>query len=592
MNFKTTIMILTAFILLAGAYFLFFQPDPETESKSDQQKIRVVYALDKDKIRQIRLSFKDESYQPLTLAKNPDGVWQLTDPFTADADEPKIGQMLRDLLEKKVKRTLDLEETDLASYGLQPPKVQIELWTEGESPTKVFLIGNKTVDYSVYAKEKSELQVFLIESSALDDLTKSPSDLRSRNIFNFSLDAVSEISVQVSGQANDIHCRKRDTGEWDMTRPVSAKADFGEIESILSALNTLKATAFEADGQVNLAKYGLDKPRIRVSLQLADNSTQALIISEADTSEHIHVMRPYLPSIYSVNKEIYAQLHKAVFDLRDKRVIDFQRTATNRFELRQGNSKIVCQKNANSEWEITEPVALKAEGPAVADLLFQVDALKAIAFVDDAPKNLQPYGLDVPSIQVSFMVPNAETVILRVGDIKGDNVYVKSENAKPVFLVKKDLLDLLGMGVAGLRNKNVLNFNIDDATKFSLTHGDVNLTCQKQRINWRLTHPVQENAANGVVNGAIYQIYQLTVEKFLAELPDAATTGLDTPEAQFSVTLKDRTEYTLQIGKPADNEHHYGRLRHLSGTIFLIKKELAEQLKMTVEDLRMRSDGA
>jgi hypothetical protein len=466
------------------------------------------------------------------------------------------------------------------------------LWTEGEGPTKVFLIGNKTVDYSVYAKEKSELQVFLIESSALDDLTKSPSDLRGRNIFKFSPDAVSDISVQVSGQA-DIHCRKRDTGEWDMTRPVSAKADLGEIEAILSALDTLKAAAFEADGQVNLAKYGLDKSRIRVSLQLADSSTQALIIgSEADTSGRIYVKRPYLPSIYSVNKEIYAQLNKTVFDLRDKRVIDFQRTATNRFELRQGNSKIVCQKNANSEWEITEPVAQKAEGPAVDDFLFRVDALKAIAFVDDAPKNLQPYGLDVPSIQVSFMVPNAETVILRVGNIKGDNVYVKSENAKPVFLVKKDLLDLLGMGVAGLRNKNVLNFNIDDATKLSLTHGDVNLTCQKQRTNWRLTHPVQEDAANGAVNGVIYQIYQLTVEKFLAELPDAATTGLDTPEAQFSVTLKDRTEYTLQIGKPADNEHHYGRLRHLSDTIFLIKKELAEQLKMTVEDLRMRSDGA
>ena len=135
MNFKTTLIILVVFILLGGVYFFFGRPSPDAEqSKTDMQKIREVYALNKDKIRQIRLSFKDESYQSLTLAKNADGTWQLTAPLAADADPPKIDEMLQDLLEKKVKQTLEAE--DLAQYGLQPPNIRVELWIAGRKSSQ------------------------------------------------------------------------------------------------------------------------------------------------------------------------------------------------------------------------------------------------------------------------------------------------------------------------------------------------------------------------------------------------------------------------------------------------------------------------
>ena len=177
MNFKTTLIFLAVFIVLGGAYFFFGRPSPDAEqSEAEAQKIREIYTLNEDRIQRIRLSFKDESYQSLTLAKNAAGAWQLTVPFAAEADAAKVNEMLNDLLEKKVKQTL--EAADYAQYGLQPPNIQIDLWTGGEAPARTFLIGNKTVNYSVYTQEQSESHIFLIESSALDDFTKSPSDLQ------------------------------------------------------------------------------------------------------------------------------------------------------------------------------------------------------------------------------------------------------------------------------------------------------------------------------------------------------------------------------------------------------------------------------
>ena len=600
MNFKTTLIILAVFILLGGAYFFFGRPSPDAEqSKADQQKIREVYALSKDKIQKIRLSFKDESYQSLTLAQNADGIWQLKAPFTANADPPKINEMLQDLLEKKVKQTLEAE--DLAQYGLQPPNIRIELWTEGETPAKTFLIGDRTVNYSVYTKEQSESHIFLIESSALDDFTKSPSDFRDRDVFKLSPTEIGAFRLQVAGQP-EIRCEKQvasnteatgQLGAWQMIQPVKAKADARVVEEIVSALGSLRVVVFEADGEYDLADYGLSQPRITVTLQstTADQIQELQIGSDAGTPGRIYVASSEHHAVYAVNKEIYTKLNRTVFDLRDKRVIDFQRTATHRFTIRQEDSEIVCQKDVEGEWEITAPVALKADEETVDDLLFGVDALRVVAFIDDQPKNLQPYGLDSPSIEVAFMVPNTEPAVLLVGKMKGDNIYVKAQNAEPVFLVKQTLLDLVGMGVAGLRNKQILDFDSDAAAKIVLKHGDVNLTCQKQGTNWRLTFPVQEQAKNGAIRSIIQQVNQLTVEAFLAVSPSITTTGFDTPEIRLVVTLKDRTEHLLEIGKLADDRHHYGRLQNAQDTVFLLKKETAENLKKTVDDLRATPDA-
>ena len=591
MNFKTTLIIFAVFILLGGGYLLFWKSEPDEAAQTEQPKISEAYGLEKDKIQRVRLSFRDESYQPLAMTKTADSMWQLTQPVKADADETKISEMLRNLLDKRVRRTMEV--TDLAQYGLDQPNIQIELWTTRESPDRTFLIGNKGVSYSVYTREKSESHIFLIESSALDDFTKSSSDLRHRAVLKFSPDEVSGFSLQVSGQS-EIRCRKRDESGWEMIEPVAAKADAKEIESMLSALDTLKVAVFEADGNVHPVQYGLDKPRIEVRLSSVDNKAQDLLVgADVGTTGRVYVRRADLDSVYAVNKEIYVELHKTVFDLHDKRVIDFQRTATTRFAIeRRGEAKIACEKNADGEWKIKAPVQLKADTSAVDDLLFGVDALKAVEFVSDPPKSLQPYGLDAPSIQVSFMVRDVEAAVLLVGKTKGNNVYVKSQSTETVALVKKDFLDLVGMGVAGLRDKQVLDFDSDDAVKLVLRHGDVHLACQKQGTSWRLTHPVQEDAKNGAVSSMLYQINGLKVEKFLADVPNAATTGLDAPEIQVTVTLKDRTQHTLQIGKPDESEHLYARLGHSSNTIFLLKGEVADALKKTVEDLRATSDGA
>ena len=590
MNFRSTLIILVLFALFAGGYFLLWDGGEEIDSGTDEQpRISEVYGLSVDAVRRIRLSFKDAAFNPLLMARDDNMEWRLTDPIIAYANESKVSEMLGDLLNKRVKRTLEV--TEYSQYELDEPNIRVDLWTEGETPSRSFLIGTKTVNYSVYAKEASESHIFLVESSALQDLTKAPSDLRTRNALKFEPDDVTEITLSIAGE-EPIRCQTGGEAEWQMAAPIGVKADPKEIRSLLDALHRLKVVEFVKDGAADLMEYGLEPPRIRVSLQLGDESQELLVGSDISDTSRIYVKPGAFDAVYAVNREIVSTLNKSVFDLRDKRVIDFQRTATDRFEIqRRGEAKIVCAKDLKGEWHIEEPVALKADAKVVDDILFGVDSLKAVEFAAEQPAELRRYGLESPSLQVSFFTPDTEPAVLLIGKSIGDGRYAKARNAERVVLVRGNVPELLGSGVAGLRDKQVLEFEGEDAFKLALRHGDVQLALQKQGVNWRLVSPVQEDAKNGAVNRVIRRLAGLRADKYLALTPSLNVTHLNRPEVQATITLNNLKEHTLQVGTVNESDQRYARLRAAPDTVFLVEPSIVDELRQTVADLRVSPDN-
>lgn len=636
MNFKTTLIIVILLIGIGGAYYLFFQESPDDASTDEKPPIHQVYGVPRDTVEQVEISFADAAYQNLKLVKDKTTRnWQLTAPFQAEADGEKVDQMLEDMLNKRVKQTLEV--TELTQYGLDTPSITLSLWTAGgASPTATFLIGKKAINFSVYVKEKSEAHIFLIESSALDDLTKSPTDLRTRSVIKFNSETVSSITIShqpsaISHQQQEaldspnasslttdrfflkektgltadgysIHCEKRD-GTWHVTHPITAEADTQEIETLLSELRSLQVSSFEADGAdaavpTRLEKYGLDVPRIQTKLTDDDNTYTleigAVVPSETGTQGRVYVkVSAHQDAIYTVSEDIYNLLNKSVFDLRDKRVIDFQRTDTTRFEIRQGTETVIGTRNYDNIWELQTPTGkIKADATAVDDLLFGVDSLEAAAFIDNSTKNLASYGLASPSIKVSFTQRGEENpAVLLIGDSAQDGtVYVKAEQSDQVTRVKPALIDDIASGIAWLRDKQVLNFHIDDAIRLTSTLvGEEPFTCQRLGTNWRLTAPVREDANNREVNAIIYELDDLMADAFIARksTPTEAATGFSKPNVQLTIELRDQKVYTLQVGNQTDaSGSFYARFQHEPNLIFLLNAERIQKLKTPLEYIR------
>ena len=607
MSFRTTLIIVVILVGIAATYFLFFNEPAENTSQNGKLRISETYDLPREDIQKVRLSYADDAYQTLTIVKDDEKAWQITTPFKAHADTAKVHEVLDDFVNKKIRQILEVLKYD--QYGLENPTIKVELWKDLEGSPKTFLIGKKGLNYSVYAKEKLEAHIFLIESSALDDLSKSPTDIRDKSVIKFNPDAITEIQFQ---KPEELSCQK-EGNIWKMTHPLSVNADTEEIEYILSELHSLQVSTFEADGEnvtPLLDKYGLDKPRIQFTLKDEkkkyglDIGSAVPSTSEQDSTDkgHVYVQSVHQGGIYTVTDDLIRLFNKSVFDLRDKRVLDFQRGDTTKFEIQRCSQKIVGIKLKDDTWELQGPEKALADPQAVSDLIFGVDSQEAVAFVTDSAKNLSLYGLEKPSIRVIFTIRGEEKPAeLLIGDFaKDDTVYVKASNSDQITRVKRDLIDKIAKGEAWLRDKQIFKFSIDDPTRVTVKYNDgsqeydgIQFTCQRLGTNWRLTSPVKENAKNAEVNTILYGLIDLKAIEFvdgdlgdkINDLPDTIT-GFNSPQIQITVELRVHKVLTMQVGKVDSSGRYYARLQNKPEQIFMLDAEIIPKLKTKLEWLR------
>lgn len=606
MSFRSTFLIIVTLTVVAASYFLFFNKPNDDSAKSEKPRIFQVYDIPVKKISKVQLSFSDESFQSFSIEKDDKNTYMFTTPINAHADYEKVKLLLDDFLNKRIRKTLNV--SDYAQYGLDEPTITIELWKDRSSEPKTFFIGKRGVNFAVYIKEKSEKHIFLIESSALDDLSKSPSDLRDKAIITFDPDAITEIKFEKPEQ---IHC-KRESDRWIMTHPLTVNADTQRIQYILSELSQSQVLSFEADGE-NVAplleKYRLKNPRIMFSLS-DEKSTYGLRIGADDQSaqnyegahKKVYVQSIHQDGIFTVSDRIVQILNRSVFDLRDKRILDFQRTETTKFEIQYGTQKIGGIKLGKDKWQLNTPNRLKADPVAVSDLLFGVDSLQAAAFVSHATENMRDFGLNPPKMQVSFTVKgeNDPAVLLIGKDAKNNTVYVKAANSQQVAIVKRDLIDNIFKGVAWLRDKRIFDFRIEDPTRLTVKYNDeqdsdkgLTVTCQRLGSDWRLTAPVKEDANNAAVNEILYELIDLNADEFISgtlmdnknRLTDDDT-GLNSLILQITVELKSKKSHSVQIGKIDSLGRYHARLSNEPNQIFMINPEVIPRIKAQLDSLR------
>lgn len=616
MNYRTTLIIIILLIGVAATYFLFFNKPVENDSRDKKPTISETYDLPRDHIEKLQLSYADEAYKTITIVKDTDGMWQIITPFNAHADLEKINTVLDDFVKKRVRQTFDVTEYD--QYGLDNPKITVQLWKGVDSSPKSFLVGNKGINYSVYVKEKSEQHIFIIESSALDDLAISTTDIRDRSVIKFNPNSITEIAYQKPEQFTCV----KNGATWQMTHPISANADSDDISYILTELQNLLVSTFELDGkdvQESLSKYGLDTPRIKLTLTDGKKSFGLAIGSTVPSSTDpqnrdknaVYVQALHQGGIYTVTDDILKLLNKTAFDLRDKRVVDFQRGDVTKFEIQHGKEKIEGIRLKKDLWEIqgnnneiTDPQAIIADPKAVSDLIYGVDSLEATSYLTNPTKNLSLYGLNIPSYNIQFTVRgNEKPIVLHVGDFaQNDTVFVKTNISDQIALVKRDLIDMIADGVSWLREKQIFKFTIDDPIRCIVKYteasrGPVAFTCQRLGTNWRLTHPVQENAKNAEVNALLYELIDLKAEEFVGlsfdgrenKLTDVLT-GFKSPLLQITVELRNKIVLTLQVGKTESSGNYYARIQNQPKHIFLLKSELVPKLKPKLEWLRVDSE--
>jgi len=350
-----------------------------------------------DDVTAVSLVYSDHE---IVLKKSGED-WRLAKPLDAAADSTTVKNLINAIAEAEVKKTFD-NASDLTQYGLDQPfaKVTVTL-KDKELPT--ILIGKSTpVGYSAYAKKADEPKVLLTTSAFRSGMDKKVKDLRDKTILNFADKDVQRIELH--GEGKDLALVQKDD-HWTIERPGPYVADAATMRSFLSTLRSLRAVDFPSDQPTDLSTYGLDNPRLKVSLYLGkDNAEKDLLVGKDTTDKQIYVQGSGQPTVYTVSDWVMRDLNKNLNDFRDKTLLAFDRDKVTAVEVARkdgGHFKLV--RADEKQWRVEGAGDGKPEQAAISQYIGDLHDLAGYEIAADQPGDLAQFGLDHPSLTLTVI---------------------------------------------------------------------------------------------------------------------------------------------------------------------------------------------
>ncbi len=258
--------------------------------------------LNVDQLQEIQVSSGKKSY---TLAKNPEGAWDLMLPPAVRADHFSVEDMVDDLRSLQMQSILEETKANLPRYGLNAPQMTIRLTGAGQ--TQTLLIGKKHQG-NYDAMNTSLDPVFTLGSDFFADFHKSPDQLRDKNLFSFSTFDAKKVDITTPKGHWTFQQQKN---HWKETAPSSKKELSAKVEDLIDQLSDLEAKSFPTQNPTDLAAYGLTHPPYRFEVTYgAKNQTQTV---EASTvGEHVYARRSTDLAPAEISKSDLSKIEKAL----------------------------------------------------------------------------------------------------------------------------------------------------------------------------------------------------------------------------------------------------------------------------------------
>jgi len=387
------LLVLVAAGLGGYIFFVEMKHDPAADTATAREK---VFTFAPGSIQAVQITNANAA---TTHVVRQDTTWNITAPDASEADIVEISTLISSIESLELTRVVSEAPGTAAAFGLEPARITIEFTVTGETAPRRLLIGNKTpTGGDLYARVDSSQRVFLIGGFLEDTFNKTPFDLREKSVLKFTRDDAD--SLTIDGGATQLAFAKSG-GEWRLTAPVSARADFATADGIIGRLFQARmAGLISPDGTYNLKDYGLAKPRMVVTIG-SGSSQAALAIGANEGDANVYARDLSRPMIFTVEKTLLDELRKSPDDMRLKELFVFRSFSATTFDITSAGTTYTFSKkkgegdNTPDVWSMTAPTARTADITKMTDLLTTTSNLRAESFVRSAFPSGDPVSITV-----------------------------------------------------------------------------------------------------------------------------------------------------------------------------------------------------
>ncbi|HMY74560.1 MAG TPA: DUF4340 domain-containing protein, partial [Blastocatellia bacterium] len=270
MKRSTLLLLLAAVVGGVLIYFLEIKPGKPRDEKPDTAK--EAFSFKREDITGVTVTRGSEK----VVLESQDNKWLVKSPVNAAADDSAMNSLIGDLVSARIEREFPNASADaLKEYGLTQPAVKLEVKLKDGKTRTIELGGKDPLGSSVYAKLDGSPNVAVLGASLLTNADKPLNDWRDRSVFGATQYDVT--SLKVTNENGSFELGKKDA-DWSITSPIAGPAEDTEVNSLINEITSAKAAEIVSDTADDLAKYGLDKPKVSATAKLNTGGEKALLV--------------------------------------------------------------------------------------------------------------------------------------------------------------------------------------------------------------------------------------------------------------------------------------------------------------------------
>ena len=381
---------------------------------------------------------------------------------------------------------------------------------------------------------------------------------RARRAFRFDPTRVDRLIIDAGGES--IECRLAGR-QWQLVRPLAARADPVAIERLLGALQELPRGDIilpprrQADAY---APYGLADPRARISIIEGSATNQILIGRRTPLGDGVYVRQTDHAGLARIHTSLLDLLPASADALRDRSLLVGAPAAIDRLDIRSPAGYIQLARDAHGAWRMFQPATARADPATVAALLDQLLSCSVVQFVQDAVGDLAPYGLDSQSAVTAVLNTDAGdgSQMLALGDPlpnAPDLVYARLQAENSIYAVPLAVREALLLRPDDLRDRRIPGLDPDAIQNVRIEDGETALELfRDDQGQWQISAPLRAPADAET----IYALLRSWTDVRLVAFENAPPTNAPPPLSRtLHLTLRDApdTPVTLRLGpNPAD----------------------------------------
>lgn len=439
MRTRSVIRLLIAAVCLAGVvvYLNKTMPGSKQRQIENSRLIPFLNPLNVD-----RIEFVDSGNRFLVVERQ-NGRWMQVYPVCYPANPTKIENFLTNLggleiVKKLAVNEVSLEGKGLQTYGLKPPRLQVQIDQRGKQWT--LNIGDLTpIGDGVYCQVDADGPILVVSANLWRQLPRSAVEWRDPVLVE-DTGGVTRIVVRSGQQV--VEFVRSDQG-WMMTRPLRAKAQARLIDYQLRLLELTPISMFVCEEVISAPDpYGTEQPLFELSLWRGQTTMAEFAVgNEVDGKPDLLYVRnkAYSP-VMAVPRSGLERWFRHYDQFLDRHLFLFNPGEV--FSIRyKGSSAFTVHRVQTNRWEIIEPYNAEADPYLVAELLdrllqweatrlvtpnmMQTPAVLSggeeweIGLLSDKTKRWQKVVLSQPEARLRYATREGEEIVLVVPDLVG-----------------------------------------------------------------------------------------------------------------------------------------------------------------------------